>query len=114
MIATYRHFCCFTETQGFVNLLFRTLETQKYDAEPAPVQVQASIPVKNTASTEFELRDTYSSTTAHEEVEKKTTKEPVYIYYDSYITILITLQIILLFFLKLCFFFWECFVYICN
>ncbi|CAH1397004.1 unnamed protein product [Nezara viridula] len=65
------------ETQGFVNLLFRTLETQKYDApEPTPVQVQASIPVKNTASTEFELRDTYSSTIPHEDVEKKTAKEP--------------------------------------
>ncbi|XP_066904678.1 RNA-binding protein 26 isoform X6 [Halyomorpha halys] len=65
------------ETQGFVNLLFRTLETQKYDtAEPAPVQVQASIPIKNIASSEFELRDTYSAPTPHEEAEKKTTKEP--------------------------------------
>ena len=61
-----------------MNLLFRTLETQRYDAiEQVPVQVQTTIPVKNTTNPEFEIRDAFSSTITHEEIEKKNLKEPV-------------------------------------
>uniref|UniRef100_T1IBN0 C3H1-type domain-containing protein n=1 Tax=Rhodnius prolixus TaxID=13249 RepID=T1IBN0_RHOPR len=63
------------ETQGFVNLLFKTLETQVFDST-ADVQAHLSPPPVTKTTVDVDLRDPLPISNSHDESEKKTTKEP--------------------------------------